>query len=672
MTSMPPESARQPQTAEQTPRSERTWQAHLDGLRALAIVPVVLYHLFPKLCPGGFAGVDVFFVISGYLITGSIVAELDARQFSLVHFYVRRAKRILPAYYALVAFVLLAAVWSFPVTRAQSVSTTALYSLAYATNIYFWKVINYFDLSAQENPLLHLWSLGVEEQFYFVVPLILWALCQLRRRWLLPSLVLLSGVSFCCSQWAVSNGHSPFAFYMLPSRSWELLAGAILSQLPAVSRRERPRAAFLAWFGGALVMLSYLMLRPETPFPGLTALPTVVGTGLLIRYGAFGLPQRVLSYRGCVWIGKVSYSLYLWHWPLFVLLVPYYSLSRIVICFLATCIASWLSWYFIENPVRRAKNFGVQHAWGTVIGATVLLAGVCLTVNSLPVRNGTVPLAWHEQQTWATLEMQHDPRRSTCDLVDLQQGDPRLLLPIGRPNQPAEFVLWGDSHALALLPGVDALADEYSRSGWFINLKHNFTLKSEIGTEAYDPRGDREPVLRWLEETPQIHDVFLVSSWFFQLRDSADADETIRLCQRLKTAGKRVYVFSTVPLANKQALQRYDWGQSVSDRINRTDAARYTQSARRQNTLLERIVELGVAEVVPLDRGVREGEAYVTGAAGRSFYYDESHLNEIGAKQAMKIVAPTIWGGSASDRLDAGRGQHSVLEQLQPGSDSLN
>jgi hypothetical protein len=543
------------------------------------------------------------------------------------------------------------------VIRAQSVSSTALYSIAYSSNIYFAKVINYFDLSARENPLLHLWSLGVEEQFYLIVPLGIWCLWLAKKNFLLQNLVLLCAASFLCGQFALSSGNSSFAFYMLPGRAWELLAGSILSQLPRAKCGRPVFSAAFGWIGLLLVLIPYMFLNDKVAFPGLAAVPSVLGASLLIRYGSSGPTGKLLSLAPSVGVGKISYSLYLWHWPLFVFMAANHSLEKAVGCLVATFAAAWLSWRYVETPVRRYKAFDARHAFGALVVCSLVLTAACMFLNHTRSRNGSLAMQWGTTDTWGKWELAHDPRRSRCRLEDMMSRKSDLLISIGRKNVQPAFVLWGDSHALALLPGVDAVASEWGRAGLYINLKHDFTLDQDLGGGLYNPRQDREPIIRWLEETREIRDVFLVSSWFSHLRNDEDVNEAARMCERLKLSKKQVFVFLTVPDTDGQTLRRFDWGLKVDWRINSTPAQVYNARAKLQSVLVQRIQERSLAKVIPLNMAFWNGSVYCAGSETESFYVNETHVNGRGAVHAMRFVAPMIWDGDTAtghvDTVDA-------------------
>jgi peptidoglycan/LPS O-acetylase OafA/YrhL len=624
-------------------QSHQQYFPHIDGLRALAIIPVVLYHLLPSFCPGGFAGVDVFFVISGYLITGGIIADLKNGQFSIANFYLRRIKRILPAYFAIIAFVLIVCPSVYSFLQYSSICKTAIYSAFYSANIYFATIISYFDVDARNNPLLHLWSLGVEEQFYLVVPVFIWILWIVRSKYILHTLLFLFLLSFISNVWSISNGHSQFAFFMLPSRAWELVAGAIVSQIDALRFRRPTWSFLLSWFGVALVLLPYVLYSDQTPFPGMAATPPILGAALMILYGARGGLNELLSSKTAVWVGKVSYSLYLWHWPIFVLLGSSNSLKRGAAGLIATILASFLSYRFIELPVRRCKAFKKPHAFTMLIAGSLIITIVCLSVLVQKAKTGELPSSWEGKETWVIAELSRDNSRSSCRIEDLNAENSRFLIKIGKTNSPPCFALWGDSQSLAMMPGVDLVASEYGKSGYYINLKHSLTLNCDIGAYPFNPREDREPVIRWLESRHDITDIFLVNYWFKHLRFSADIEETVKICERLHKSGKHVFFFANVPWANERALRRLSWGLRVNSSLSATSVADYTSQAGRQNRLIQELVKRHIATVLPIDKAFLKGVAYYSTTDTNSFYSDSTHLNQTGGVRAMEFVAPMIW-----------------------------
>src|SRR5262245_40012984 len=291
-----------------SPQLSHGYRPDVDGLRAVAVLAVLAYHAFPSLAPGGFAGVDVFFVISGYLITGIILDDLERGRFTYRNFYWRRIRRIFPALIlVLVACLALGWLVLLPDEYAQLGKHVAA-GAGVVSNIALWREAGYFDSAAELKPLLHLWSLGVEEQYYLAWPLLL----LLFRRHMGWMIVALGAASFALNIWMVGT-HPTAAFYLPFTRFWELLAG---SYLAFAVRKENP-SPYFSMVGAGLIVLGFILLEPQKAFPGWWALLPVLGAALLIRAGPQGwVNRRVLAHPAMVFVGLISYPLYLWHWPL--------------------------------------------------------------------------------------------------------------------------------------------------------------------------------------------------------------------------------------------------------------------------------------------------------------------------------------------------------------------
>src|ERR1700733_5226421 len=293
------------------------YRADIDGLRALAVISVVLFHAGAPWFQGGYVGVDVFFVISGYLITSIIVAELDTKSFSLISFYQRRIRRIFPTLIVVLAFCLVIGFALLTPADYQTLGQSTGAAALFVSNIFFLKQASYFDVAAAEKPLLHTWSLAIEEQYYLFYPPILIALTSVSSRTRGPAVLLGGLVSFAFC--AVMIYVKPSAtFYLAPTRVWELLFGGLiaLNWVPLSNSRTINRSAAL--FGLACILIPVFLYTPTTRFPGITALPPVIGTILLIWSGFNHqtLVHSWLSTRPMRTVGKASYSLYLWHYPL--------------------------------------------------------------------------------------------------------------------------------------------------------------------------------------------------------------------------------------------------------------------------------------------------------------------------------------------------------------------
>lgn len=332
------------------------YRPEIDGLRAIAVLPVIFFHAGFSWFSGGYVGVDVFFVISGYLITSIIIEEIVKDDFSVVRFYERRARRILPALFFVLLFcVPFALAW---MTESEfDVFAKSFFAIAlFASNIFFWKEENYFSPPAEENPLLHTWSLAVEEQFYIFFPLLLLSLWRYGLGRLFGAILFMSLGSLFLAElgWRNFPGAN---FYLLPTRAWELGLGALCALL--LRGREIKSSACLSVTGLLLILSSVFLFDNVTPFPSVATLVPVLGAGLIILFAKDNCVARLLSSKLLVAIGLLSYSAYLWHQPIFAFsrLRGFYDGSFVVISFLVFLVFlfAYISWRFIERPFRNKK-----------------------------------------------------------------------------------------------------------------------------------------------------------------------------------------------------------------------------------------------------------------------------------------------------------------------------
>jgi peptidoglycan/LPS O-acetylase OafA/YrhL len=369
------------------------YRPEIDGLRAIAVIPVILFHARWNLFRGGYVGVDVFFVISGYLITSIIVADLKEKKFSLLHFYERRARRILPALFFIVALCIpFAWLLLLPGDLASFASSVAAVA-TFSSNILFWSESGYFDTVAELKPLLHTWSLAVEEQFYVFFPLILLMAWRFGRRRLIATLVVLLVISLGTAEWGAYASPAA-AFYLLPTRGWELALGALI----AIYLKEGENVVGNEWLslaGLGLILFSVFAFNERTPSPSLFTLVPTAGVALIILYTS---PEtavfRLLSHKWLVGIGLISYSAYLWHQPLLALArnsIAFYSyrLPTTIGLVVLTFILSFFSWRFIERYFRNpAKLTRTQiYAFSGTTAVLLLVCGIIgVLANGFPDR----------------------------------------------------------------------------------------------------------------------------------------------------------------------------------------------------------------------------------------------------------------------------------------------
>ena len=292
------------------------YRPEVDGLRAIAISGVFLFHLNHRWLPGGFVGVDVFFVISGYLITSILCQDYEAGRFSLAKFYQRRIARLFPAFFT-VALVTLAVSWLVytPQDFASAGANLVAASLSLA-NVKYMSQGNYFEISPDAQPFLHYWSLSVEEQFYLFFPVMIFLILRYARQHTLTILALF-GVCSLAGSVLLTPVNPVWAFYLLPTRAWQLTAGCVVAVIPFVTARENRAPAWVSAAGLCLIAISFVLIKEGPRFPGMIAILPVVGAVAVILPSRNGWAKRLLSSSSMVGVGKVSYSLYLWHWPVF-------------------------------------------------------------------------------------------------------------------------------------------------------------------------------------------------------------------------------------------------------------------------------------------------------------------------------------------------------------------
>ncbi|MCC5879112.1 MAG: acyltransferase [Idiomarina sp.] len=352
------------------------YRREIDGLRAVAVLPVILFHAGFSWFSGGYVGVDVFFVISGYLITTIIINELDKGEFSIGKFYERRARRILPALF-FVMFICIPFAWAWMVPSQFKDFAHGLIAISFfVSNVLFWRKEDYFAPAAEENPLLHTWSLAVEEQFYIFFPVLLLVLWRFGRNPVFYVVLLMTAVSLALAEWGWRNYPSA-NFYLLPTRAWELGVGAICAFL--MSRKEFVANNLLALLGLSLIVFSIIAFDQATPFPSLYAVLPVAGTALIVMYGSKdSFVGRLLAIKPLVWIGLISYSAYLWHQPVLAFsriragVEP--SQNAMVLLVLLSLVLAYISWKYIEQPFRNKTVLSFTLTRSRIFGATAAVS----------------------------------------------------------------------------------------------------------------------------------------------------------------------------------------------------------------------------------------------------------------------------------------------------------
>jgi peptidoglycan/LPS O-acetylase OafA/YrhL len=450
-------------------------RADIDGLRGVAVLLVVFYHLGMRGFSGGYVGVDVFFVISGYLISGIILRENAAGVFSFAAFYERRFRRIIPALLAMLLVVtLLAHQFLFP-PELEDYGGTLVATLLSVSNVLFCRTTDYFDIGNQARPLLHTWSLGVEEQFYLVLPIFLVAMSRWWRRGLNPAIWTLTAASFCATCWALSRNYDEIGFFLAPLRAWELLLGTILSQQNLRSIKSQWMLNCASVLGITLILAPAVLYDPYTTFPGMAALPPCLGAVLLIACGEMGptLAGKLLSWRPVSALGVISYSLYLLHWPIHVFqkdtefLVSEsrhpHAVAPVVLT--VSLIAAALSWRFIETPFLRGGLQPRRRLFAICVPAFLVLMGAGLLF--VKYSGGAIPYvpSSTESVRYANFQLHHaEPHAGQCFVMELDYASFTPSTCLAADPERKQLLLIGDSHAYSLYEGLSTVFPELNIS----------------------------------------------------------------------------------------------------------------------------------------------------------------------------------------------------------------
>ena len=447
------------------------YRGEIDGLRTLAVVPVILFHAGIAPFGGGFIGVDVFFVISGYLISTIIINELDAGTFSILRFYERRARRILPAlFFVMIASIPFAWFWLMPRDLkdfAQSLTAVTFF----VSNFLFWLEAGYFETAAELKPLLHTWSLAVEEQYYIIFPVLMMLLAPMGKRPVLICLAILFVISFVLSQWGIYNRPSA-TFFLLPARGWELLIGVFaaiyLQKNPDMSHSMQTELLSIA--GLLLIIVPIFIYSHDTPFPGAFALPATIGTALIILFARSGtIAHRLLAAKPMVAIGLVSYSAYLWHQPVFAFFKHRFGISSFddyafALIALSLVLATF-SYWVVERPFRRGATLK-QLSLSMIACLLIVAAGATTFLTTVHENHRSVP-----SYQWAVANaspelLSYVERRDVRMDCDNNIEDLGLqFCKFGAANKKPTLVMWGDSLSGALLHGMDQVARENDIAG---------------------------------------------------------------------------------------------------------------------------------------------------------------------------------------------------------------
>lgn len=643
---------------------DHKYRADIDGLRAIAVLTVVVFHIHSSLVPGGYVGVDIFFVISGYLIGGILLRDLEKKTFSIRTFYERRVRRIFPALFAtlLVTLGIAAAIYMPLDFRNFSGSLTA--SVLFSSNIFFWWNTGYFDQTSELKPLLHTWSLGVEEQYYLLFPIILFLLFRFARRWLLAALFVMAAISLAISVYQVEKAPDA-AFYLPFGRLWELLVGAIL----AIGHWPRLKSAALRdgvmVVGMASIVVSLFVFTPETPFPGFAALLPTIGAGLLIYGGGDGQSamRTAMSNPVSVFFGKISYSLYLVHWP--VMAFFRYLSSReptvveAVALFVVMILLAWVMWKFVETPFRAGGGQRISDR--AILVAAIPLAVFLVGVGALGYTQRGLPGRLPDRvRDVAMAAYDTNPMSKDCDrrsLKAVRDGD--FCIRGAEGDVAPSVVLLGDSFGNALAPGVVEAMAQSGQRGAVLTYSGCIPL---IGVEQENAvcRKFMDEAAAAIDRDPDFKTIVIIarwtgfyegsrfgeeveSGWFITDEQSAGASYSenrrvfaralSRTLERFK--GRKVVIVAGLPEQDRNVPRVL----GVAAQFNRPAYRGVTREVfdQRQQSVNAAIAETsaGRALVLDLSQKLCDAARCRVSQDGMSLYSDDNHISREGALWLM-------------------------------------
>lgn len=638
--------------------SPAKYRPDIDGLRAVAILLVVIFHfqIFPA-GKAGFMGVDVFFVISGFLITSIIHKQLARDTFRLGTFYLHRIRRLSPALLATLLLTLAAGFLVLFPDDLVELSNEVVASQLYVANIYFWRNVNYFGLAAENVFLLHMWSLAVEEQYYLLYPLTLLCIYRFAPRYFWPAIALGGIASFILNVVFVAS-RPEATFYLLPTRAWELLVGGLIPFAASRWRRSRTIDEILALAGTAAILVAVTIYTEQFRFPGAFALLPVLGSACLILSGESGttLAARVLSHPIVVYIGKISYPLYLVHWPVRIFASRLFTAEHQLPFRLALLASSILLaaalYHLVENPVRRRYVFdGNKHlvlGYGTGVGTTLLVLVAAHGSHGFPARFAPdiIHLANYVNDRSAPL--------TACEFTDKLPTDVAACR-LGAPGREPAWIVFGDSHAWAAHDAFDRWLAIKGESAYFM---FRNSCPPVIGVNLFHDKGVcfafNRSVGEFLKQHRELKNVVMVSTWQqapeARLSTSPDVllsrQESISLLgDRLATTlasfnaeGKRVYLWEPVPGAKGNvplSLARAALEKRPAD-LEYTPA----QYAERNSfffSILEKLRPLIAVRISPSQALCESGTCAVT-IAGVPAYFDNNHITRSTADFWVQVL----------------------------------
>ncbi len=608
------------------------------------MLSVILYHAGLG-CSGGFVGVDIFFVISGFLITSLLLKEMGEGRISLVAFWERRIRRIVPALFVVVCATLIGGWFFYLPEDFKIVGKSVLAQVFLASNIFFWKQFSYFDPDVDTKPLLHTWSLAVEEQFYVLFPLLLVCLARNKNLSIAQTIFWLGLCSFALCVWG-SYPHPRATFYLLPTRAWELMMGAYLAAIPRRRLPQRWLNETLGLLGLGLILYSIFRYTRETRFPGWAAVPPCLGTALIIFFSQekTTFAHRLLALRPLVFIGLISYSLYLWHWPALIfskyLSINSQSLGLRLTLLTASAALAVLSWKYVETPVRKKLVLRSRPQVFAFAGAST---AILLAFGWFVCRHDGLPSRIPENARRYAASRDH---RAFLNEITLEQALAGQFVELGlqKTDQPITVLIWGDSHAMSLTPVIDELCRRHARRG--IQATRSATAPVlDVSSKSVGLKKDSDAfnkaVLDFIAQR-KVKNVILAAYWDWYPPSDSIKTGLVSTVRAIMALGANVYLVKDVPdqgfnVPRFAALTTMRNGSLAELGLSKQQIQ---MSNREFNQAFEQSTRTGAIVLDPSAYFLNDNGIYGVVKNGQILYSDGNHLTIEGARILSPLFEP--------------------------------
>ncbi|EBN1626261.1 acyltransferase, partial [Salmonella enterica] len=625
----------------------------IDGLRAIAVLAVIVFHLNPNLLPGGFVGVDIFFVISGYLITSIIYNDIKSNSFSYKGFYNRRIKRILPIFFVVLFATIIASALVMMPEDFKFMMRSAFSTIIFSSNIFFSTNVNYFAQDVKEYPLLHTWSLSTEEQYYFIFPIIIFLLAKLSGfnvKRILVGLSVIALLSFSLAIYSRFNAElSKFNYYYLPSRAWEMMIGSCIAvyksrNTNSYSNRHIPLI-------GALVIAISLFISKDNFYPNFYALLPCFGAACILIHSGIknNFTTKILSSRVASTLGLMSYSMYLWHWPI-ISIQKYYNIvgnvpiKNAVYSFIATIVLSYASLKLIETPIRKSKISFKSSVIFIFLLPSLLITSIFIVsekTNGIPQRYG---------DKWGNMFLEtaylYTPFCHNTVIGECVFGD---------TTKKPSFIVMGDSHAGHFVPMID----EYSKKkGMSFEERTADACYPLINTENKKPsdfggiisQNCSNNIKYFSKRINEYNDVVLIGAWSLYFHNIPDFDSMLKdTILKLSSEGKNIYIFEQIPtfkdgsyihlfrqrfapFGNTMDLSSIDFSTMISPRDGGN--VDFKDGNDKVFNIIKNLKLDNVHYITPISNIPEVAKKFPV-YNGRLIYKDDAHFNEVGSRDLI-------------------------------------